>query len=130
MEIRMSIGPGESGNRGGPKAKEAEAQCTQFGRGRMFKDLKLRGRALAGVVIASLTTNAEAVSEMTSTQVEPTTESCLAPSSQVEYCSQDAVLQRAVEIVQRRTHMMWVSDSVVFPLCCYDVLGILPRLVL
>eukprot|EP00971_Amphidinium_carterae_P295335 5865131-Amphidinium_carterae.5 len=69
-------------------------------RTRMFKDLKLRGRALAGVVIASLTTSA--VAEAGSTLVEPTVESCVLPSTQVEYCSQEAVLQRALEIVQMR----------------------------
>eukprot|EP00971_Amphidinium_carterae_P195535 3880261-Amphidinium_carterae.2 len=34
---------------------EAEVQWTRIEQGRMFRDLKLRGRALAGVVIASLT---------------------------------------------------------------------------
>eukprot|EP00971_Amphidinium_carterae_P152895 3031012-Amphidinium_carterae.1 len=73
---------------------ECRRTVTRLQKGRVFKffkDLKLRGRAL--------------LSEMASTLVESIGEGCLVPTTQVEYCSQDAALQKAVEIVQMRTHI-------------------------
>eukprot|EP00971_Amphidinium_carterae_P202827 4024975-Amphidinium_carterae.5 len=83
------VGPGESENKGAPEGSEVE------------------GRALAGVVVASLTTSAEGSNAITSILVDKASEECLV-STQVEYCSQEAVIQRAMERVQGRTRMMWV----------------------
>eukprot|EP00971_Amphidinium_carterae_P096067 1901044-Amphidinium_carterae.2 len=66
------------------------------------------GRAFAGVVIASLTTSAEGANAITSSLVDKTSEECLVSSAQVAYCSQEAVIQRTMERVQSRAHMMWV----------------------
>eukprot|EP00971_Amphidinium_carterae_P290991 5778705-Amphidinium_carterae.1 len=38
------VGPGESEQKGRPKAKEAEVQWTRLEKGRLFKDFKMRGR--------------------------------------------------------------------------------------
>eukprot|EP00971_Amphidinium_carterae_P064833 1284651-Amphidinium_carterae.1 len=42
-------------SKSGPKAHEAEVQWTRLEKGRLFSDFGLRGRALAGVLIANLT---------------------------------------------------------------------------
>eukprot|EP00971_Amphidinium_carterae_P270325 5363744-Amphidinium_carterae.1 len=44
-------------SKNGPKTHDTEVQWTGLEKGRMFRDFKLRGRALAGVVIANLTTS-------------------------------------------------------------------------
>eukprot|EP00971_Amphidinium_carterae_P161879 3209050-Amphidinium_carterae.1 len=50
------VGPGKLESENGPNA---EVQWTRLEKGRMFRNLKLRGRDSAGVVIASLMTSEE-----------------------------------------------------------------------
>eukprot|EP00971_Amphidinium_carterae_P038474 756782-Amphidinium_carterae.1 len=104
------VGLGESESKTGPKAREAEVQWTRGENGRMFRARKLRGRTLAGVVIASLAalaTRAEGSSAIASSLVDQGSEGCQITSTQVEYCSHEVVIQRAMEQVQVQTHLMW-----------------------
>eukprot|EP00971_Amphidinium_carterae_P185306 3679537-Amphidinium_carterae.1 len=94
----------EEGNKGGPKAKERRYNGHGLRKVRCSRT-KLRGYALAGVVIASLTTRAEVVHEVAPTLVKSTGGGMLLTRSSVGEIIQDHPVENSYDM----NHLMWVS---------------------